>query len=585
MESREPEVLRCREKKKEVHLQVADAPGDATVRRRRTTPLQPVVNNYAAAFSAQAKVERIQNHKLNLLRAFELIEKQRPESVKATKSMPKLRTLHRTTSMHTAAPVFDLSELMAYADISPPKPTTERLRTSSRKVVGALAKLDRPQSATALTPPKAARCKRPQSATDRVQRQVESQVQRVLNRYYAKFQPHLPVVKTWAVPLSDHRAPTPCDEGNSSGLPHFHLNFRGLPLRNGGIPGFNVRTTPSTFALRTFVPRMLVSVDLAGTQLSDAGCYAVATQLIHEPSITSLDVRSNALTLDGIHVLLDAVQCRAMYHALNHRLAPVTTLLLANAGVDMDKVQSLVAAANLSVVVVAPDDVDCAALGVEHLLRDQTQKDGIGTSVAVPNETPVPPPALRLQRLPSYHAVAEPTAATEYIRATKLLPTQVLCTPLTETRQPRRVTDLTSSVTHPHGPPSASSDERPEENVTSEKSTRKVRLGTYLDHLEASVHQLCTASPKHHLARADVDAAPALAHQVAFSAAHTALYRLYRQPPVSVPTIPRLDLGVQTSSHPSAAPWRPEHMTVVGSVAQQVAAASLQWALFSPAPS
>ncbi|EQC28874.1 hypothetical protein SDRG_13384 [Saprolegnia diclina VS20] len=394
METWERDEPRCREKK--VHVQMANMPGDAPVRRRRTTPQKPVVNNYAAAFSAQAKVERIQDHKVNLLRAFELIEKQRPESIKASKSAPKLRTLHRTTSTQATVPVFDLSELMAYANMSPPKP--ELPRTSSRKVA-ALAKLDRPQSAKAPTPAKAAKCKRPQSATDRGQRHVESQVQRVLDRYYAKFQPHLPDVKTWAVPLSDQRAPTPCEEGATSRLPHFHMNFRGLPLRNGGIPGFDVPTTPSTFALQTFVPRMLVSVDLAGTQLTDAGCYAVATQLIHEPSITSLDVRSNALTLDGIHVLLDAVQCRAMYHALNHRLAPVTTLLLANAGVDMDKVQRLVTTANLSVVVVAPDDADCATLGVEQLLRDQLQ-EGPDTSVAI-NETLAP--SLRLQRLPSCH--------------------------------------------------------------------------------------------------------------------------------------------------------------------------------------
>ncbi|OQR98849.1 hypothetical protein ACHHYP_07736 [Achlya hypogyna] len=584
------------------HVQIQEPP--PRVRRRTTRKEKASVNNYAAAFTAKAKVERIQDHKVNLLRAFELIEKQRPKSIKPCKSSQKLRTISGTASK--PVPVFDLSELMQYADVSTPVPSVEKLHQTSktlhtpRKIVE-LQKLDRPQSAKAREPHDTAASERvrPQSAKDRratKHAHAETEVQRLLQRYYSKFQPHLVNVKSWAVPIGGDVFPQPAPSPGGALLPHFHLKFRGLNLRNGGIPGFEVPLTPA-FSVHTFVPRMLLSVDLAATHLSDAGCYAIASQLIHEPSITSIDVRANVITIVGVHVLLEAVKCRAMYHALNHRLAPISTLLLDNGGVDMAHVRRLVADADLKLTIETADAADDLVVDVAHQEHSNPPEDSSPTHDKPPVSVPW---ALS-------HAFVEPLAAPiSRLHVSKSLPALVRCTPLLETRT--LPTDAAALVATPllsarpplssrtletqtalAGTPSeATSDGATYTPISSPSSPSTARpkshegLASFLDALEASVHELQRAPTPERVVHLSCDAwntAPAIAHQVAYTAAHVALHRLYvKVAPVTM-TVPPLALATSTSSHPSTQPWTKESMAVVGSVAQQLASSSVQGAL------
>ncbi|RHY51710.1 hypothetical protein DYB34_004928 [Aphanomyces astaci] len=63
---------------------------------------------------------------------------------------------------------------------------------------------------------------------------------------------------------------------DDDGLPQFSLDFQGVDLNGGGIPGFEVERA-SAISLTWFIPHILLSIDLSFANLTDVGCYPIAT--------------------------------------------------------------------------------------------------------------------------------------------------------------------------------------------------------------------------------------------------------------------------------------------------------------------
>ncbi|RHY47803.1 hypothetical protein DYB30_003265 [Aphanomyces astaci] len=63
---------------------------------------------------------------------------------------------------------------------------------------------------------------------------------------------------------------------DDDGLPQFSLDFQGVDLNGGGIPGFEVDRA-SAISLTWFIPHILLSIDLSFANLTDVGCYPIAT--------------------------------------------------------------------------------------------------------------------------------------------------------------------------------------------------------------------------------------------------------------------------------------------------------------------
>ncbi|OQR93269.1 hypothetical protein THRCLA_22323 [Thraustotheca clavata] len=535
---------------------------DGTV-KKKTSEKVMVVNNYAAAFTAKAQMERIQDHKVNLLRAFEGIEKQRPKNIKPIKSMPKLQT----NSSCTTIPVFDMTELMVLLQPD----SMDRKDTKTRKIIE-LQKLDRPLSAKA-SHGNIGETKRPSSAKDRQrsptkQIQVDDEVKRLLCRYYARFQPHITDLKKCTLPISHdiyHRRTLVANE--STKLPHFHLNFHGMQLRGGGIPGFEVPLIPH-IAVRTFTPRLLLSVDMSATHLTDSGCYAIATQLIQEPSITSLDVRSNGISVIGVRVLLEAVKCRAMYHAVNPRLPLVVALLVENSGVNMKEAYEAANEAEVSLAIEEHPDMTLNGLNQKPPLSKDSSNPRLDEPTMHPRRTRQKAKEIMLeiyQWSTSRYFFKYTSLPCDYCYRFKSI------SPYHATMQH----ELSSITQLNRSPPrdflKSSTDDVPNPTY----------LATYLDTIEETIHHFqsdetietlqCTTLTSQDLERTSV-----IASQVATTSIQSALRTISTLPEATKSIdIPRLNLPTTTSALlPSAIPWQKESMKVINSVARNVASAS-----------
>ncbi|ETW01465.1 hypothetical protein, variant [Aphanomyces invadans] len=371
----------------------------STTKNRTTARL----DNFAAAFAAKSMEERIRAHKKSMLLAFDSIEKHRPKSIQPIcRSVPKTLQFTSFDPDPPAIPAFVLEDFVKYMeveqaagrDIPPPLRRTYEPPPSFPKRHVKLKRLNRPHSATlardtarassrlrqevhearatdSFSPPKP---RRPQTAKERPpthQGQVEFEVERVLQSYQAKFQPHIlcRLDKTWTRPCA---RPTPLHrtfaDADDDGLPEFSLDFHGVDLDGGGIPGFNIDAVP-TLSLPAFRPHILLTVDLSFANLTDAGCFPIATQLIQEPTITALNISGNPVTLLGVETLLEAVKCRALFQAIDAHLPPVRALYMHDmANVDVMFVAKLVELADLSLALTR--DTAVVAVAREHLVLE-----------------------------------------------------------------------------------------------------------------------------------------------------------------------------------------------------------------------
>ncbi|KAH9114025.1 hypothetical protein LEN26_012455 [Aphanomyces euteiches] len=354
----------------EIHVNVVHTKPKAKPTKRVKGHQQ--IDSYMAAFAAQTKQEQIQSHREKMLLAFESIETKRPTSIRPiSRSIPKFQFTQFEPDP-PRVPKFDLSEFMKYMHTgqtqtqSVPKPT----RASSPPPVKKLQqlKIDRPRSASKATQKATLQAlprQRPQTAKSRNLSKtatMEVELERLLIKYQAQFQSHIP--RAFNSLVQPRAKPFPLNDDGR--LPAYHLDFHNSMLGDMGIPGFHV-TFVNAISLAAFEPHIVLSIDVSATSLTDTGCYTIASQLIHEPSIVSLDISSNLrVSLLGVQALLEAIKCRALYHAVNPNLPEVTALLIEDIpSVQISQVANLVDAADLTLTL--SDETRVVSVATEQL--------------------------------------------------------------------------------------------------------------------------------------------------------------------------------------------------------------------------
>ncbi|KAF0692929.1 Aste57867_16040 [Aphanomyces stellatus] len=403
-------AIHVRRSRTDATLAAQTAP--AQVRKTKKKHKDAIVDNFAAAFAAKTKEERIHEHKKNMLLAFDSIVLQKPKSIKPiSKSVPKI---HFTAfdPDPPAIPQFDLDEFATYmasddVDVRVQPPPLARPMKCPNSVK--LKHIERPQSANTYAPSSTTRLRqqvedmreaspakiihrRPQTAKERPLTKaasIELEIQRLLANYHSKFKPHVPKLDaSWATPCTK---PTPVFHAHPGVLPRFDLNFHGMRLGDAGIPGFDVACL-DTISLQAFVPRLLLTVDLSNTLLTDNGSFRIASQLIQEPSITALNVSCNPMTLLGVEVLVEAVKCRALFHAMNKDLPRVHALYIEDIpGVDIGLVSRLVEFADLSLALTR----DSRVVSTENE-RLVIELEHMGSPIRLPKPvTPLSSPTLQ----------------------------------------------------------------------------------------------------------------------------------------------------------------------------------------------